>query len=965
MGKSANGTKKKKSILRRIFKWTGITFLLLLIAIIVLPIVFRDKIKDLVIEEANTFLTADLALGDYDITFLSSFPEFTLELDSVSLTGRNEFKGIKLVDVKQLEASLNIWSVMGGDKIEIKSVRLVNPNIHVIVTKDGLANYNIVKEDTTVATVEEPETESSFALKLQSYEIVGANVIYDDKAGDMYANIVNLNHSGVGDLTAETVDFKTKTTADAITFAMDGVPYLSAVKTDATVNLLMEFKEKSSKFTLQENAIALNAFKMSFDGFYEMFDDYANMDIKLDTKKSGFKELLSLVPKVFQSGYESMVTKGTLAMNGRVNGKMTDTELPAWNFNLNVANASIHYPDLPASIDNIYIKANTKREQGANLDNIKVDVEKFHAEFVKNTIDANLKLRTPMSDPYIATKILAKVDLATLGKVIPLAEGESYNGKLDADIQIAGNMSDIDKENYEAFNAKGWLSLKEMKYVSKDLKAPVEIEDLMFKFSPQDLALESFNAKIGSSDFKANGKIDNYFGYLLRDEKLAGTFNYHSNYLNLDELMGIAPSDSSAAPEETTATSTADTTSSEGFVIPENIDFNLNASVDKLNYDGIEVKNLNGNVKLNNSVATLNNLKMNTMGGTVGLSGKYNTQNPNKPKINLAYDLQNLDIKTLSDHFLTVQKLAPIAKYMDGSISTSLKMNGALKPDLSPILESLSGNGDLFTSKVKIEGFEPMKKLASALKIPKLSSQVLRNVKAKFEFKDGKVKVKPFNVKLGKISTDVEGTTSFNSDIDYDLKMNIPKEEVPAKMIELVEKAIGKVNSLAPGIKLDGLPDVIPVKVGIGGTITKPIIENNFKESIMALTGNVKDQVKELVDKAKDSVKTIVKEKVEEIKEDFTKKKQEIMAQAQQQADKIVAEANKLANKTRAEANKNAQKLIDDADSNFFKKKAAEVAAKKIRDEGENAAKKIETEAKAKADNIMNKAKAKADALGK
>jgi uncharacterized protein involved in outer membrane biogenesis len=585
MGNRIKGEKKKKSWISRIFKWTGIGFLVLLIAIIVLPFVFRDKIKSLVIEEANKFLTADLAIGDYDITFLSSFPKFTLELDSVSLTGRDAFKGVKLIDLKQLRAKLNIWSVIGGDKIGIESVSLIEPTIHVLVTKDGLANYNIVKEDTS-ATPEEPESESNFELNLHAYEIVGGNIVYDDKSGDMFASIANLNHSGIGDLTAERVDFKTKTNADAITFAMDGIPYLAGVKTEAIVNLLMEFKDKSSKFTLQDNEISLNAFKMSFNGFYEMFDDYADMDISLNTKKSGFKELLSLVPKVFQSGYESMVTKGTLALDGRVNGKMTDKELPAWNFNLAVNQASIHYPDLPASINNINIKANTKREQGANLDNIKVDVDKFHAEFVQNTVDANLKLRSPMTDPYIASKILAKVDLATLGKVIPLAEGESYNGKLDADIEVAGKMSDIDKENYEAFNAKGWLSLKDMKYVSKTLKSPVEINDLMFRFSPQNLALESFNAKMGQSDFAANGKVDNYFGYLLRNEKLAGTFNFNSNYINLDEIMGISNDDGTAQSVSPAIPDTT-STSSEGFALPENVDFNLNANVKKLNYDSI------------------------------------------------------------------------------------------------------------------------------------------------------------------------------------------------------------------------------------------------------------------------------------------------------------------------------------------------------------------------------------------
>ena len=36
--------KKKKSLFSRIMKWTGITFLVLLITAIILPFIFKDKI---------------------------------------------------------------------------------------------------------------------------------------------------------------------------------------------------------------------------------------------------------------------------------------------------------------------------------------------------------------------------------------------------------------------------------------------------------------------------------------------------------------------------------------------------------------------------------------------------------------------------------------------------------------------------------------------------------------------------------------------------------------------------------------------------------------------------------------------------------------------------------------------------------------------------------------------------------
>jgi hypothetical protein len=36
--------KKKKSLIKRLLKWTGITFLVLIISIILLPILFKDQL---------------------------------------------------------------------------------------------------------------------------------------------------------------------------------------------------------------------------------------------------------------------------------------------------------------------------------------------------------------------------------------------------------------------------------------------------------------------------------------------------------------------------------------------------------------------------------------------------------------------------------------------------------------------------------------------------------------------------------------------------------------------------------------------------------------------------------------------------------------------------------------------------------------------------------------------------------
>jgi len=952
--------KKKKSWLKKILIGTGITFVLLIVAMILIPFFFKDKIKDLVIDEANKSLTATLEMGDFDLTWFSSFPNLTVQLIDTKITGKDEFEGVELINAKNIKAQVKLWDIISGEQISIQNISLVEPKIDVRILKNGKANYDITIPD-SLQTPENLEEPSNFKLSLEKYSITGGQIRYDDREGDMFTEILNLNHEGKGDLTSNIIDFETFTSMDELTYTMEGIPYLTKVKTDAHVNILIEFTEKTSKFTMKENTFNLNNLKFGITGFYEMLEGYDNMDLSLDASKATFKDFLSLIPTFYQSGYESMVTKGNLTMNGFVKGRMDDNNMPGWDFNLAVEKAQIKYPDVPGSINNVALKASSKFVGGTNMDLMTLDIPMFHADFVGNVIDANLKIRNPMTDPLIDSRIIAKIDLSTLGKVMHLAEGESYNGKLDADITLNGRMSAIENEKYENFKALGTLEISKMNYKSPDLAEAVDIETMLLRFSPQNLALESLDAKMGASDFKMKGTIDNYLGYALRNELLKGKFTFNSSNLDLDQLMG--PTTEIPATETTAAT----TETTEPLLIPRNIDFDLMTNIANLKYDGMDIKNVSGAVRIKEEVAYLDNLTMNTLGGTVGLKGNYNSTNPNQLKLDFAYDLQNIDIQQLANNFISIEKLAPIAKYAKGSFSSKFDMTTLLQPSLEPVYSSLTGAGNLFTKSVTISGFKPLEKISESLKMSNLATQTINDLKTFFKFKDGKLSLTPFDVKLGKIATNISGSSSFEQDIDYVLLMNMPKDQIPGSMLKAAEEGIAKLNALAPKLSLGGLPDFIPVKLKVIGKITNPKVTTDFKEAIMRASGNIKDDLinkgKDLVKQAKDSVKTVVTEKVKEVREDLNAKKQAIMDEAKVQADKIRAEGKNQANAARSAANSEIDKLMVEAGSNPIKKQAVKLLGNKLKEEADEKANKIEDEADKRADQVMSAAQAKANSV--
>lgn len=946
--------------MKKLLKVLGIVILVILIALIALPYLFRGQIFDLVQEEANKNLNATVSIESLDLSLFENFPDFTVTISNIKVDNKAPFEGTTLASIGEMKASLDLMSVLSGSNYSINTVGLSDIQSHVIVLPDGTANYDItVPSDDTAAAEEDTTSEASspFNVKIKEYYIRNAHVIYDDQEGDMYAELDNLTHEGKGDFSMENFLFETKTTADAVTYKMDGITYLNKVNADIDFNFKAETKK--TRYTFMDNVVRLNDLTLGFDGWVAFPGYPIVMDMTFEAKETDFKSILSLVPAVYKTDFEDVKTEGSLALNGRAKGTYVDRGekgmvIPGFDVSLMIKDGMFQYPDMPGKAENIQVDLKVSNE-GRNPDLTVVDLKRFHLEMAGNPIDANFFLKKPMSNPDMKGALQASIDLVSIADVIPMEEGESYEGNITSDIKFEGRMSAIDEERYEDFTAEGNLIVLGFDYQSADLPYPVKLKKLYMNFSPQYVDLSQFEAYVGASDFSGNGRIDNMLGYYFSDEPLTGSFTMNSKKTDVNELMG-------PETEETTESDSAvtDTTTYEVVEVPGNINFVMTSTIDELIYDNIEIKNLNGKITISDSTIYLDKVNMELMDGSMQMTGKYGTKNPTSPEVDFGMDINNFDVQQTVITFNTVEKMAPLLKSCSGKFSTDLKMTGRMDSQMEMLLNTLTGNGSLTTHNVEVDN-DVLEKIDGVLKSDNYNPLKLNNVNINYEFKDGKITTEPFDVNLGDSKTTISGYSTFEETLDYTMDVEVP-------MAQFGGAAQGAVNSLlsqvqAAGVKTGDLGEKIKVKVKITGDITDPTVKPVFEGSKGAT--------------AKEAVKETVKEKVEEVKVDAKKKAKEeadkILADAQRQADRLVAEAKTQADKVRREGKNAANQIRSEADnkakdlvreaSNPFAKKAAEVAADKLRKEADKKAKQVEQEANKKADDIEAKAQNKADQI--
>lgn len=924
--------------MRRLLKILGVLIILIVLAAVILPFVFKDEIIARAKTEINNNLNAQVDFQDIDISLFRSFPDFSLNVEKVTVDGSGQYEGIRLADIEDFGVDLNLFSVISGNQFEVEAITIKNAKVHVMIDTSGNANYDIVKE--TGETDEDTLTEESsgFKFTLKKYSLENVDLIYDDRQGDMLARLKDLDHSGSGDFTEEIVNLKTSTSIEELTYKMEGIAYLSRVKTKADVDL--EFNQPEFKITFGENQLSLNDLLLKFAGTVAMPDDDITMDMTFEAPENNFKSLLSLVPAVYYEDFEKVKTTGDFSLKGMVKGVYAEEPetYPSYDITFAINDATFKYPDLPAGVNAINVDAHIYNKT-SDLDGTVVEIPKASAVVAGSPIDARMTLKTPMSDPQIDAYVKADFELSNIGKVVP-ASGYDYSGHVKADLDIAARMSDIDNERYENVKADGQLTVQNVVLKSDSLPYDIAIQETDLKFSPQFAALNTFKAQIGRSDISANGRIDNLLGYALQDKTLKADFSINSNLLDLNQL-------SASEDEPTEPAATEETSEMEVIRLPEDVDATLNVNVAKVIYDNLEIENLNGSLALLEGEASLDNLKMNLLGGSVAMSGSYNSR-PALPEVNLEMDINNFSFKESFEKFVTIQKLAPIMATTTGTYGTQLNFKSKLNPDMSPDLATVQAEGTLVAKNMSTSP-KSMEKLANILKNPELKTLNLGNVNLSYEIKDGRLGVDPFDIKAGNITATVSGTSGLDQTLDYTMDMKVPVSGIQASDI------LNKVGATQGG-KLD-------LAVKIGGTFSDPKVTTSLGDLAGNIIDNVKDQVKEKVEEVKKEAVDKVNAEAQKLIDDAEKKGDALIAEAQKRANAIKAEAKKQADKLRAEGDKRAQQTIDEAGSNPLKAAAAKKIAEGIRKEANDAASKVESEAAQRADKLVSEARQQKEKL--
>ncbi|WP_455672443.1 AsmA family protein [Phocaeicola sp.] len=525
---------KKKT--RKVIKISAISLgsllcaLLIAVAFVINFVFTPGKLTPVVLDVANRSLNADLQIKSVELTFFSTFPKFGLKVEEGTLVSKalNDslpHKTDSLLSFKECVLTVNPADYLLKNKVSVHNLSLKDVSVYAYRDAAGKANWEIAKAASDTIEVKEDTIQTKFdsEIEIRQIELKHANLIFDDRNTEIYSRIDDANLRLRLSLTKGISTLGLKFDNKNILFWQQGELLVNKVATSLQTDIAVD--RSTAVWTLKDTELTVNGIRLDVHGDLKR-DTVAktiDMDLNYGLHAPSMETVLNMIPESYvKRGQVSAA--GEVVVNGTLQGKYGNEQLPAVALNIAIKNASAQYAGLPYGIDSFTADfeayVDLMRRDPSFL-NLKI----LHFKGAHTEILADAKVEELLTDPLITLHTESTVDLDALAKTFPLQESVTIRGQLDAGLNLKCRLSSLKKQDIGRIKLAGKLALKdfELKDTAKDfdflgnadlvfsdsetLQAELEIREILLNSKRISSEIDRMKATVTSTNPQDTTKI--------------------------------------------------------------------------------------------------------------------------------------------------------------------------------------------------------------------------------------------------------------------------------------------------------------------------------------------------------------------------------------------------------------------------------------------------------------------------
>jgi len=586
--------------MKKIFKFLGLLFLGLLIAMLILPFVYESEIIEELKQEVNKEIDGSIDFTDIGISFFKSFPNVAVSLTDFSLTSHKTDKYQDLLSAEELTIDLDLMTFLKrSEKQIVNNIKVSDAVIKIYTDKNGKSNYDLSKSNAP--------SESAYLVALNEYGINNSTLLYIDDQNQTEIKLTGVDHNGSGNFTEQIYDLNHITTIENANLEIANISYLSNLPIKS--NMVTKIDQTKSLYEIDTKSLTISNLQLDADGQVKMNENSFDIDLDITGVNEKLEDLISIIPGVFKSNIEDLAVNGYGSFQGSINGAYSSANnvKPAIAFELKSKDGTIRSKSTNDQIKdlNTEVKITAQKSDWSDL---MIQVPSFSSTIDDQVVSGKFITQDLMTDPLFDATLKGMIDLSKIQNVLSFESINSMQGNLDVDLELYGKKSDIINENYEALKFDNTSKSEQIVIDFKTLPT-LNLDKLDLNANKKTLQINNLNGKMGNSDFRVSGEIENPLILLTADGIAKGDLTMNADLLDLNEFT----------QKDT------DKTDLVNVDIPKDkVDLTFDLNVEDLKYEDYDIKQLNAKGSTLTNSLNLQSLTTQINGSKLDAVGEFN-----------------------------------------------------------------------------------------------------------------------------------------------------------------------------------------------------------------------------------------------------------------------------------------------------------------------------------------------------
>lgn len=493
--------------MRKVFKrlaiaFTAIVFVVLLVAGIAVWLVFTpERLTPVVRSQVAKYITCESQIGEVELTFFSTFPQFGIKVNQFALI--NRFPGASsdtLVRADEFVGIVDLAAWWKHNELVLTELQMHNGALNAYVDSLERANFDIVKAD-TVVTPEDSEMPFRF-VNLENVELDNVNVSYIDQSLKLRTDIRRLSAQLSGKLVSDTVDTQIKVSNGVVSLAYNGENYLKGASVKTNMNARFIIPKMKIEFA-ENSEVTVNNMNLTLNGSMEndSAHDQLLFDISYQGKLLPLPEMLAFVPSGYQSYLKGVEANGLITSEGRIKGAYSDSLMPLLDMHIVLQEGTLKYEGFPVPLSDMDGEVVFYSDL-TNDDISYLKIDRFSAKTPQSAIQTSGKITHFLTDMQCDLTSEGDLDLSEFAPMIPADMKTKLSGRAAGKVISQFSMSQMEKMQLEKMVFFGSVNLSDFKLIYDTIS--MQTDDSKIDFSLPNLLSSAKNKRFVSA--KVNAK---------------------------------------------------------------------------------------------------------------------------------------------------------------------------------------------------------------------------------------------------------------------------------------------------------------------------------------------------------------------------------------------------------------------------------------------------------------------------